>query len=107
MREGREPHDQASIQLAASSLRDPARRGAHTIELVIVDFLQLLTPPGRSGENRQYEVANFSRAVFLETPGSDCARTVIWPYFHSPGLAAQFTSTRTYRAPSLVVRRSR
>jgi replicative DNA helicase len=28
-----------------------------------VDYLQLLTPPGRSGENRQNEVAAISRAL--------------------------------------------
>ena len=40
-----------------------SRRGPHPIELVIVDYLQMLTPPGRSGENRQNEVAAISRAL--------------------------------------------
>jgi len=40
-----------------------SRRTKTPIELVIVDYLQLLTPPGRTGENRQTEVAAISRAL--------------------------------------------
>ena len=46
----------------AAAIRQ-ARRTAHPIELVLVDYLQLLTPPSRSGENRQTEVAAISRAL--------------------------------------------
>lgn len=40
-----------------------SRRTAHPIELVLIDYLQLLTPPSRSSENRQTEVAAISRAL--------------------------------------------
>jgi replicative DNA helicase len=40
-----------------------SRRTRNPIELVLVDYLQLLTPPSRTSENRQTEVAAISRAL--------------------------------------------
>lgn len=40
-----------------------SRRSATPIGLVLVDYLQQLTPPHRSGENRQTEVAAISRSL--------------------------------------------
>jgi len=55
--------DSATAVTDTSAVVRQSRRGAHPIELVIVDYLQLLTPPGRSGENRQNEVAAIYRAL--------------------------------------------
>ena len=55
--------DSATAVTDISAVIRQSRRGAHPIQLVIVDYLQLLTPPGRSGENRQNEVAAISRAL--------------------------------------------
>jgi len=54
---------------AATSVTDIAaivrqsRRSANPIELVLVDYLQLLTPSARTSENRQTEVASISRSL--------------------------------------------
>ena len=40
-----------------------SRRGPHPIELVLIDYLQLLTPPSGTSENRQTEVAAISRSL--------------------------------------------
>jgi len=65
------PEDLARIEIvdAAMSVTDIAaavrasRRGPHPIELVLIDYLQLLTPPSGTSENRQTEVAAISRSL--------------------------------------------
>ena len=65
------PEELRPIQVvdAAMSVSDIAaairlsRRGPHPIEMVLVDYLQLLTPPSGTSENRQTEVAAISRAL--------------------------------------------
>lgn len=51
----------AVVDIVAAVRR--SRRTSHPIELVLIDYLQLLTPPTRSSENRQTEVAAISRAL--------------------------------------------
>jgi len=65
------PGELRSIRVvdAAMSVTDIAaavrasRRSATPITMVLIDYLQLLTPPSGTGENRQTEVAAISRAL--------------------------------------------
>ena len=65
------PSELRSIRVvdAAMSVTDIAaavrasRRSPHPIQMVLVDYLQLLTPPSGTGENRQTEVAAISRSL--------------------------------------------
>lgn len=51
--------------MTAAKVRSHARRWAqqHGIKLIIVDYLQLLTSPGRRDQNREQEVATISRGM--------------------------------------------
>ncbi len=51
-----------SVSDIAAAIR-VSRRGKHPIEVVLIDYLQLLTPPTGTSENRQTEVAAISRAL--------------------------------------------
>ncbi len=56
-----------SPNLTMMEIRSKARRmrQQHKIELIVIDYLQLLTSGGRSPESRQQEVSEFSRAIKL------------------------------------------
>lgn len=51
-----------SVSDIAAAVR-VSRRGPYPVELVIVDYVQLLTPPSGTGENRQTEVAAIARSL--------------------------------------------
>ena len=54
-----------SAALTALELRAKARRmkARHNIELVIVDYMQLMTSPAAGRENRQQEISEISRGL--------------------------------------------
>ncbi len=55
--------DTATSVMDIAAIVRQSRRTTHPIELVLVDYLQLLTPPSRTSENRQTEVAAISRSL--------------------------------------------
>lgn len=56
-----------SPNLTMMEIRSKARRmrQQHGIQLIVIDYLQLLTSGGRSPESRQQEVSEFSRSIKL------------------------------------------
>ncbi|MFC5369353.1 replicative DNA helicase [Arcanobacterium bovis] len=56
-----------SPNLTMTEIRAKARRlrQQHQIELIVIDYLQLLTSGGRTPESRQQEVSEFSRSIKL------------------------------------------
>lgn len=56
-----------SPNLTMMEIRAKARRlrQQHDIELIVIDYLQLLTSGGRTPESRQQEVSEFSRSIKL------------------------------------------
>lgn len=56
-----------SPNLTMTEIRAKCRRlkQQHDIQLVVIDYLQLLTSGGKSAESRQQEVSEFSRAIKL------------------------------------------
>lgn len=56
-----------SPNLTMMEIRAKARRlrQQHNIELIVIDYLQLLTSGGRTPESRQQEVSEFSRSIKL------------------------------------------
>lgn len=56
-----------SPNLTMMEIRSKARRmrQQHGIEMIVIDYLQLLTSGGRSPESRQQEVSEFSRSIKL------------------------------------------
>ncbi|MFY9263073.1 MAG: replicative DNA helicase [Arcanobacterium sp.] len=56
-----------SPNLTMMEIRSKARRlrQHHKIELIVIDYLQLLTSGGRTPESRQQEVSDFSRSIKL------------------------------------------
>ncbi|MCI7552165.1 MAG: replicative DNA helicase [Actinomycetaceae bacterium] len=56
-----------SPNLTMTEIRAKARRlrQQHNIEMIVIDYLQLLTSGGRTPESRQQEVSDFSRSIKL------------------------------------------
>lgn len=55
--------DTATAVVDIAAIVRQSRRTSNPIDLVLIDYLQLLTPPSRTGENRQTEVAAISRSL--------------------------------------------
>ena len=58
------------MEMRAKSRRTKARHG--DLGLVVVDYLQLMTPMGKRAENRQVEVAEISRGLKILARELDC-----------------------------------
>lgn len=64
--------DTASVSLFEVMSKCRRLKIEHGLDMVIVDYLQLMTDGGRSGDNRQQEISNISRGLKALAREMDC-----------------------------------